>query len=109
MTVTGSTLTTAWDLDAEVALAVNDQIALTVDGSYDQASAWDGGAEVVYTADDFTATVGGGYTSADVLDLKAIIENSTLVSGATVSLGYEGTDVLGADKGAVTAKVSIAL
>lgn len=115
VTVTGSTLTTAWDLAAEVALAVNDQIALTVDGGFNKAKAWNGGAEVIYTADDFTATVGGGYTSADVLDLKAIIENSTLISGATVSLGYEGTNILAADtnpdkdKGAVTAKISIAL
>jgi hypothetical protein len=108
VTVTGSNLLGAWDIAAEVAYTVNDQVAVTVDGGFDSASAWNAGAEVVYTMDDYTVTVGGGYASSPALDLSAEIASTTLVSGATLSLGYEVADIL-TEKGAITAMVSIEL
>ncbi len=115
LTVTGSTLITGWDLAVEASTDLNDEIALTVDGSFDNANAWSAGASAVYTVEDYTVTLGGGYTSAGVIDLTATIENTTLIDGATLYLGYEADDFtdVGADatdaKGVVAASVTIAL
>ncbi|MCF7933294.1 MAG: hypothetical protein K9M84_08435 [Spirochaetia bacterium] len=120
LTLTGSGIdfAGAWELTAEVAVDATEELAVSADFTIDDASAWNTGAEVVYTAADYTVTVGGGINSDNVIDAAAEIASTTLIDGATVSLGYAGDDITEADlagsydnghKGSITAKVSIAL
>ncbi len=118
VTVSGADIINDLDLGLTVAYVVSDELSVSVNGGYvvDGASI-DFGADVTYTAADYTATAGFGYDvdSAKVA-LNASVESTTLIDGATLSLSYAGDDVTEVDAatedngnlGSITASVEIA-
>ncbi len=110
VTFTGKDLVNNQDLNLKGEVAVNDALSVSANGGYVVGTkAWNAGGDVTYTQADYVAKAGASYDDTKTLGLNASVESTAIISGATLSLGYEGTDVTGADKGAVTAKVNIAL
>ncbi|MGI6432715.1 MAG: hypothetical protein ACOXZ4_02465 [Sphaerochaetaceae bacterium] len=123
VTVYGKNLINDQILGGSVKFNATDELAVTGRGEYTIASeAWKGGADVVYTTDDFVAKLGGTYHSTERVQLNASIESATVVPGALLKLAYAGDDLTevdgrpssgagsydNGDKGSITASVKIA-
>ena len=119
ITLTGKDLVNLQDLSLSVKFQATDELAVTARGGYViNTEVWNGGADVEYKTDDFTAKAGGTYRSTERISVNASIETETLIPGAVLKLAYAGDDLTAADPvvggytngdmGAVTASVKIA-
>jgi hypothetical protein len=98
LTLTGKNLLNTQALSFSAKLAASKELAVTARGGYTLVGgAWNGGADVVYAAADYTAKLGGTYFSSTKLAMYASIESTKLVSGATLKLAYAGDDLTGVD------------
>ncbi|PKL13750.1 MAG: hypothetical protein CVV52_04695 [Spirochaetae bacterium HGW-Spirochaetae-8] len=108
LTVTGKDLLNAQDLSVSAKLAASKELAVTARGGYVLGTgAWNAGADVVYTAADYTATVNTTYASAGTLALTVKAVSTTLVNKATLTAKYTVADIL-TGKGALTTEAKIA-
>jgi hypothetical protein len=108
LTVTGKDLLNTQALSVSAKLAASKALAVTARGGYTLVGgAWNAGADVVYTAADYTATLNTTYASAGTLALTVKAVSTTLVNKATLTAQYTVADILTA-KGALTASAKIA-
>ena len=107
LTVTGKDLINAQDLSVSAKL-VAEELAVTARGGYKvSTAAWNVGADVVYTAADYTATLNTTYASAGTLALTVKAESTKLVNNATLCVSYVTADIM-TNKGAITTSAKIA-
>ena len=107
LTVTGKDLINAQDLSVSAKL-VAEELAVTARGGYVLGTgAWNAGADVVYTAADYTGTLNATYASAGTVALTVKAVSTTLVNKATLTAQYTVADILTA-KGALTTSAKIA-
>lgn len=108
LTVTGYDLLTLQKIALSAKLAASAELAVTARGAYTlSTSAWEAGADVVYTAADYTATLNTTYASAGTLAVTLKAVSTKLVNGATLTAQYKVADIL-AGKGAITAEAKVA-
>ena len=87
-------------LGLSVKFDATDELAVTARGGFKMSDkSWNGGADVVYTTDEFVAKLGGTYYSTERIALNASIETESIVPGATLKLAYAGDDLTEADLG----------
>jgi hypothetical protein len=108
ITASGTDLINTQALCLSAKMAASDELAVTGRGKYTiNGGAWEAGADVVYTAADYTATLNFTYKSTNAIAVTAKAVSTTMIPGATLTAQYTTADIA-TDLGAVSAIAKIA-